>query len=227
MPTISNFFQDAYPATDELQCITVYIPAGDEFKWLLAGLLRLPSLATSYQDPESEQAQGLADVWRDGYDLTDWEGCVNPVNVGALSRTTLWHRWATVTTGNPIQVLTTTAQEFNVVARQNPPGANDDSYQDVWLPEGEYSMRVLYIRGTSNGILTVVFQHQPDLTTVVPINMVDLYGVAANNQILTATFTLTQPGHYKVYFVTQGKNPSSSNYYIQITCTEIWKTADL
>lgn len=74
MPIIPPFLEGNYPDTDDTQCIQIYIPAGDEYKWLLAGLMRLPGSEFNYQNPDSAEALAQAQVWRDAYKLTDCGG---------------------------------------------------------------------------------------------------------------------------------------------------------
>jgi len=76
LPYIAPIKSEQYPATDETQCITVYIPAGDEFKALLAGLYNIATEPQNYDDPDSAQTDGLQAVWDTAYNLIDWEGCV-------------------------------------------------------------------------------------------------------------------------------------------------------
>jgi len=226
MPFFPPIQQEQYPATDETQCIEIKIPAGDEFKALLAGLMVSASDVNNYADPLSPAADGLAAIWDQAYSEIDWTGCMPPSLTGNQTRVSLWHRWTQVTTGNPIGTVFDVSQLWGHYARQNTPADGDDGYQDVWLSAGEYEIRVLYLRSTNSAKLTVVFQYQPDSSQVVAINQADLYGTLAYNQVVTEQFTLTESGHYRVYFVANGKNASSSSFFILLTETEIWKTAD-
>jgi len=94
MPYFPPIQQDQYPATDEVQCVTIYIPAGDEFKALLAGLISLAANIMNYANPESAQTDGLAAVWDEAYSYNDWSGCIpmdivpnNEFYAGAVSGT--------------------------------------------------------------------------------------------------------------------------------------------
>jgi len=223
MPNINDFFQDQYPATDETQCLTIYIPAGDEFKWLLAGLLRLPTLPSSYQDPESEQAQGLSDIWRDAYDLTDWGGCdLANSNQGRVS---LWHRFSTVTAGGALTTALDTGQPFNHICFQSPAAIGDDFYQYAWLTAGNYEIKVLGVRIANQGQLRVLMQYQADLSTVTALPTTDFHGATLFNFVVSNTFTLTQSGLYKVFGQVPGKNGASSAYTVRLTVIEIVQTS--
>lgn len=75
MPTFAVIQQDQYAATDDTQCIQIIIPAGDEYKALLAGMLQLPGNPLNYASPESAQAEGVAAAWDDAIAAIDWSGC--------------------------------------------------------------------------------------------------------------------------------------------------------
>jgi len=72
MPFFPPIQQDQYPATDETQCLQIRIPAGDEFKALLAGLMVAAADVRNYADPDSAQADGLAAIWDQAYSEIDW-----------------------------------------------------------------------------------------------------------------------------------------------------------
>lgn len=227
MPNISNFYQDAYPATDQLQCITIYIPAGDEFKWLLAGLLRLPATESSYQDPDSEQAQGLADIWREGYDLTDWGGCMNNNELSEQARVTLWHKWSQVYVGNALQENIDALCVFSVFWRQNTAALGDSSYQDMSLGPGNYQCRVLAQKLSNNGKLTLLAANETTFYQEFIFTDADLYNASTlRNQVLTASFTLDERVD-RLYIMCGAKNASSSGYAIPLTQIEIWREPDL
>lgn len=75
MPFFAVIQQDQYPATDETQCIGVIIPAGDEYKALLAGMLNFPADPLNYAEPDTPQAEGVAASWSDAIATIDWTGC--------------------------------------------------------------------------------------------------------------------------------------------------------
>lgn len=226
MPNISDFFQDAYPATDELQCVTLYFPAGDEFKWLLAGLLRLPAVASSYQDPDSEQAQGLADIWRDGYDLTDWEGCVLPAEVSAQGRAAFWSRTpgGYESGGFPMTVSLNTGQPYNFFAQQPTPAINDAHIHYVYLAAGSYAGRFTYVKNNNCGIVTIEAQ-QPSGAKVTMATVDEYQSTLALNQTVNVSMTLTESGKQVIRLKVASKNASSSNYANVYTMLELWRTA--
>lgn len=220
MPTLAQFREDQYPATDEMQCLQVYIPEGDEFKWLLAGLMRLPTLATSYNDPESEQALGLADIWRDAVDMTDWGGCV--VANSEQGRTQLWHRFSIVTTGNAINLVMDASQMFGHIVRQNTPASGDDFYQLAWFTAGNYGINVLAQKTTDSGQFRVIAQHQGSMAQTTMLGTVDFGGGFTANHVVSGTFTLTESGLYKVFGQCPGKSAGSS-FFVRLTMMDIWR----
>lgn len=227
MPNISDFYQDQYPATDQLQCITIYIPEGDAFKWLLAGLLRLPSMTSSYQDPDSEQAQGLADIWRDGYDLTDWEGCVDENRIGYVNNATLWYNLFTVITGAGIVVFVDAAQIWNYYASANPGANGDSSYHDLWLPAGTYQVKMVGCKRTQAGKVNVILSNEETLYSETVFNEVDFYSASfVRNTVVTTEITLTEDIQ-RCYVNTVSKNASSTAYLIPLTCLEFTRKLEI
>lgn len=227
MPTIAQFNQDVYAATDAVRCISIYIPDDDSYLPLLAGLLSLGGTVTSYIDPQSVQAEGVAGVWRDAYILTDWSRCVTPQEATAQSRVTLWHRWAQISSGNALQIVVDPAQLFNHYVRQNTPANGNETYQDVYLNSGEYDMRVLYQRATGGGKVSWIFQNQDSLTQVVAINQQDLSGATQANSVLTASFTLTESGLWRMFTIVQAAGATGAGFFAPLICTEVWKTGEL
>lgn len=75
MPTFAVIQQDQYPATDETQCIQIIIPAGDEYKALLAGLMSLAANIDNYAEPDSVQAEGISTIWQDATASIIWDAC--------------------------------------------------------------------------------------------------------------------------------------------------------
>jgi len=221
MPTISQFNQDAYPATDETQCLTIYIPAGDEFKWLLAGLLRLPTMSTSYIEPESEQAQGLADIWRDAYDLTDWNECMN-VDQTADNSLIIFGDTLVVNVGNAIQTVISTTQRHNFYVRQNPSILGGIVQAERFLTAGTWNYRLTTVKSTNSciGIMQVIDPSGPS-TTLFTQDFYQAGGLA--NFVMSGTFDIIESGRTKFSFGVNSKNASSTGYDYLITCLELWR----
>lgn len=226
MPFIPALKSEQYPATDEVQCITVYIPAGDEFKALLAGLINIATEPQNYDDPDSAQTDGLQAVWDTAYNLIDWTGCIMPAQLSNQSRVSFWHRFADIEVGNGFQVVVDTNLLFNHYARQNTAAVGDETSQRVWLAAGDYAMRVLYFRLANNGKISFIFQYQPTLAQVTPISGVDISGTTLANQVLSATFTLTESGEYKMFTHITATGAAGAGAFAALTLTEVWKTSD-
>lgn len=91
-------------------------------------------------------------------------------------------------------------------------GADGDSWDNgVMLRAGTYTVSVLFLRLTSNGIVDIYV----DGTNV---GSVDLYGSSANNAWGTISNVVVKfDGFHAVKCVTNGKNASSSGYRAPIT----------
>lgn len=231
MPYYPPIQENQYPATDETQCIPVIIPAGDEFKALLAGMIVEASNPENYADPGSAQAEGLAAIWDEAYSLIDWEGCAVPTAGGLMSRVTFWHMDAEVTindAGNPVAVSIDTSQQFAWYAQQNPPTLNSQSSQLVQLQAGDYSMRMLYFGNAQSGKCQLYWLDVTNYAINGTIGAeLDMYA-DGYNQIHTGTFTIPADGTYRIVWGNTGRNVLNSSpfYRMMITKTEIWRTGD-
>jgi len=200
--------QDAYPATDELQCIQIYIPNADEFKWLLAGLLRIPSLASSYVDPDSEQAQGLADIWREGYELTDWGGC--PVANGYSDRTVLPGVTAVASVGSAF------AGNYNTnigLSYRQPASINNiGKIEDIALRAGSYKYNFSTLSTSQSAKIDIYLQTATG-DPVYFLQNLDLYNAVTVASLFYGLGTyVPEDGVYTLYFDVVGKNAASGSY---------------
>lgn len=226
MVTIAQFISEQYPATDEVQCITLYIPQGDEFKALAAGLLALATNPLNYDEPDSAQAEGLAAIWDDAYSQIDWGGCMTPAQ-GQQSRMSLFHRWVTVGVGSATVNLTIDAAVMHAFySEQTPAATGDEWYYDVWLPAGDYQMRILYFRRTNNGQLTLDLLNQDGGSDVGLLTAQELFGTTLRNQIIAIGFTVVDAGHYRLRGGIGSKNVSSTGFACPLTTIELWKEGD-
>lgn len=154
--------------------------------------------------------------------LTNTE--VPPPMQSTQSRVTLWHKFAVVDTGNAIQENFDAAQLFGVYWRQNTAAINDTNHQRVWLAAGDYQIRVVYIRLTVNGKLTLTVQPVAGGSSVSPFVAVDLSGATLRNQVLTGSFTLAVSGAMDVYNFVQFAG-TGGGFGLPLTMTEIWRTS--
>lgn len=221
MPFFAAIRQDEYPATGDTQCIAVHIPAGDEYKMLLAGFLAFLTDVNSYADPESAQADGVAATFDEGYSLTNWDGCGVPPECEAMeSNVILFGATAIHTIGNNLAMTIDAAQRFNSYWNQNP-AANGDSFNWlVWFEIGNYKYRVTWQRTTGSG------QSRFDVDAPegnVETNTIEMYGTLAANQVTTGLFSITERGQCEISMTITGKNASSSGYLARVISVEIWR----
>ena len=224
--SLANFNQDAYPATDEFQCIQVYLPAGDEYKWVLAGLMNIASRESSYLDPESAQAEGVAQLWRDAYLMTDWSGCMPPSEAGAQTRVTFFSRFDENLSIGARTYVPDLNQPFGHYMTTTTPSIGDEVGQRVWLPAGDYEANLLYVRLTTGCKLDLIAQYEPDLSQVVIMNNFDMSGATLRNQIHSANFTLTQAGNYLFSWKAAAAGDTAAGFQMAITATDIYKVTD-
>jgi len=225
MPNISNFREQQYPATDEVQCIKVYIPAGDEFKQLLAGLLALPGRVENYQGDDEAQADGLAAIWQDAYERTDWDGCGTPPECEQMNSDLLITMdEVQVLSGNAFAWQQFAAQMYGGSWRQSAAGATDNWQYEYYLPAGDWEFSLLYIRGTASGKGNLYITQ--DFATYQLNQNCDFRGAAAFNLEFTGGFTIPVSGLYKVGFVGTGAS-SGSSYNRDITKLALHRYDDL
>jgi len=229
MPYFAPIQEEQYPATDETQCLQVIVPAGDEFKALLAGLVVLATDVLNYANPDTPQADGLAAIWDEAYSQIDWEGCPVVSDTGFMTKLSLWHRYSIVDVndaGNAVTVVHDTSQDFAHIAYQNPDTNNSQSSQFVRLKAGDWKMSCLAYKTAGSGKLQVYWVTE-DLTSYAAIgSQQDLYAATTYNYVFTGTFTIPADGNYKITWSNQGKNASSSGYRMGITLTELSWTGD-
>lgn len=224
MPNINNFFQDAYPATDEVQCIKVYIPAGDEYKWLLAGLIRLPAMTSSYQDPDSAQADGVADSWLNAYDLTDWEGCGTPPEcMHVESEITIFPGNMTVVAGNPIVNTVNTSARGNFISQQSPNANGNQRSTTRYMAAGTWQYRLTAVTQAAGCNLT--FQVIASDGTILTPGVLNLRTAGAVfNAVFSGTFDLPVDGETTIYF---GVGAGSTGGFADLLqLLEMWRTDD-
>lgn len=127
-------------------------------------------------------------------------------------RVTLFHEDSIVLSGTALARVINTAQLYNHYAHQNP-AANGDSFtQSFLLLAGQYTFRVLGMTSTDFGILDWY------LDDTLMISQQDFYSVAgANNVVFNATVTVPTSGPHTLRAVVNGKNTSSSNFFIRLT----------
>jgi len=214
--------QDEYPATDELQCIAVHIPAGDEYKALLAGFIALLSDVSSYVDPDSAQADGVAATFDEGYAQTNWDGCgVPPECVGMNASLYLLSSMTSITSGGSFIWTADATSEGGGFNQQNPAATADQFRWTMFLSEGHWTYQWTYLRNTVNGkgdfYITADFA-----TYLVNVNF-DMRGVAQRNTRFENSFTVPAGGGQYVIGLNGTGASSGTSYNRPFQRLLIWK----
>jgi len=222
MPVFAVIQQDQYTATAAVQCITVIIPDGDEYKALLAGMLQLPADALNYADPSSAQAEGVAAAWSDALAGIDWEGCVLPQNEGLSTREQLWSREMIVGSGGQQTFTNVNTAWYNGYWHQATPALNDRHDFFAWLCPGVWRGRVTYRKTSGSGIMTV--KARPDAGSIVTCGTIDFYNATTQeNQMSNLSFVITDPGRYVISVEALSKNASSSGYQLDYALIDLYR----
>lgn len=206
-------------------CIQVKIPNALVHLYLMQGMLAKLTDADFWDGPDADRKE-IAAAWQKAYTETEWGFCVTPSEAGNQTRVSFWHRWDEIVFGNSLTTTVDTAVMWNYYTTMTTPTQGDTREQLVWLPAGDYEIRVLYQRLANNGNLTVLLQDAANVTQATPINAVDIHGTTLRNQVLTGTFSLTEQGMYHVLWYIPSKNAGSTGYNCPLTMTEIWKVSD-
>ena len=218
MPFIAPVRQDDYPATADTQCIAVHIPAGDEYKALLAGFIALLTDVNTYEDPSSAQADGVAATFDEGYSLTNWDGCGIPPECEGMNNVLLLTPvMGTITAGN--QMLIVGSRPY--YAQQAPSNASSYRIFDHVVEAGDWLVRINARTANNQGICKI--EVIDSVSGTVYLNQsIDLYTVAATPAKLeTSEFTLTDRTTVDVRITANGKNASSSNFQLDIATIEL------
>jgi hypothetical protein len=130
-------------------------------------------------------------------------------------RATLWPDEALVLAGNALTVANQSTQKYAIDVYQSPP-ANGDSFSlSFFLAAGTYTMYVLGQTNSDHGKIDWYIDN------VVAISGQDWYnGSAQTNITKSGSVTVIGNGYHVLKGTVNGKNGSSSNYYIERT--KIW-----
>jgi len=206
MPYFPPIQEDQYPATDETQCIEIIIPAGDEFKALLAGLMVSASDVNNYADPLSAAADGLAAIWDEAYSQIDWNGCnvidgmpqidlfaINAVPLAGAGTLT-YNASATLPFGYSMSNANT-----NLFGMENP----------IFLRAGEYAYDGWSSLTTGGGNTNVAITDGASVidTIVTALNQAGTFGTRVHS---TGTFTIPSDGFFKVVAANNGTGPGAN-----------------
>jgi hypothetical protein len=111
-------------------------------------------------------------------------------------------------------------QPYNFLTRNITSNLNDSMAANIFLTSGTYDVKLLYDKGVSRGIIQV------SIGDVIAGN-VDMYN-AANTYNHWSTFSnvvIGESNEHTVKLEVIGKNASSSDYWAQVTCLTLRKTA--
>lgn len=224
MPSFPVIRSEQYPATDEVECITVYIPAADEFKALLAGMYSLLINPYSYDEPESAQVDGLVAIWDNAYSQIDWDGCM--AIIGRESEVNLWGDRANVQNGNALTLVNNQpASKHGFYVQQNPGSINDHIYFNRFMARGNWAFAYQYQRTTASAIIEIRVVDVDE--NIVILAAGDMYGTTLDNQMFTGTFALEFSGYKSINIKVTGRNASNTtNYLNRLTLLQMWRTED-
>lgn len=221
MPTIAPIRSDQYPATDEVQCVTVYIPAGNEFKALLAGLYNVATEPQNYDDPDSAQTDGLCAVWDTAYNMIDWGGC-NVTVEGVQSQLSLWTRFARNNFAPVYQFNLN--QPFAHYLQQPSVGLVNQYFAwDVYLTIGTWNLECLYVRQANSGIASIGTINNSTGIETVHVTQ-DMNGSFLLNQAATTSFTITESRGYSLFVQVKTKSGASGGYLMGVTGVNLWRS---
>ena len=135
------------------------------------------------------------------------------------SRATMWHDEALVIVGGgSIYSAHDSGQDYAKYARITTHANGDEFTNGFMLEAGTYTFSVLGYTDTNLGKLDWY------IDDVLVVTGEDWYGSSVNNVLKThASITVTGSGRHVLRGVTNGKNGSSSNYYIELT--KYWFTS--
>jgi len=223
MPSFPAIQQDQYTATVDTQGIVVYIPAGDEYKALLAGMIDSPSDAANYASPDSAQAEGVAASWADALALMDWSEAMTPSQMFS-SRLVLWGAEMGLIAGAGWQWNQLTSQDLEGYWRQSPGALNDEIQAHFALPTGIYRLDLFGIKSSGFGKQQITWNGNAFPTTI------DWYSATGLPRQLVQPgydITLTDNDGLTLNSKITGKNASSSGYLCGITWMKIRRTGDV
>ena len=132
-------------------------------------------------------------------------------NVG-MSLLDLWSRFAR--TNFACAPVFNSSQLFGYyMFPSSAPAINNYYAWDCYLSPGTWTLELIYVRNTANGIATIyLIDTGTDDETILATQ--DMYGSLALNQAVTTTFTLTSDAPQVVAIQARSKNASSSGYYM-------------
>lgn len=222
MPYFPVIQQDQYPATADTQCLQIIIPAGDEFKALLAGLIVSASDVNNYADPSSAAADGLAAVWDQAYSEIMWNAC--PVPEDVMLNIDLFCCNGSVNAGTPTYSANAVLP-FGYSLFSDTTASRYIS-NPVWLKSGDYAYSGWYAKNTSSGNAQIKL-YKAGVFIGNLITGIDQYAAVFGGRFsATTTFTVGTDDFYEIRSANDGtKNGSSSGFSVNWTSHHLRQTA--
>jgi hypothetical protein len=127
---------------------------------------------------------------------------------------TLWHDESVVLAGNALAHVHNTNQDYGVTVYQNTPANGDTFEQKVFLRPGWYTFNVL---GTTDANRGIVDWYLDDVKLLAGQ---DWYAAAIGYNVVKASsvpFVVQYGGAHTLKAVVNGKNASSTSYYLVLT----------
>jgi hypothetical protein len=138
-------------------------------------------------------------------------------------RATMWHDWALATTGNAIAAVNISTQNYALASYQNPPANGDTFTHGCLLAAGTYTLKILGITDPSYGKIDWYLDGVSIATGQ------DWYsaGALVKNVVKTvANVSVVGSGWHILRGTVNGKNGTSTNYYIALTKYDFIPSAD-
>lgn len=220
MPYSGTIVSEQYPATDETQCLSILIPAGDEFKALAYGLLNKATLPNSYDDPDSAQTEGLCAVWDNALYLTDWNACMENTQ-SANNSLFLTAGDFDVDSGGANTFVGASGQPMGGYWWQTSfaPGDAIDCYR--YMVAGDWTLRFMCQRGAAGGkFLPQVIDVDGNINVLTEVDLYLATSQAAYS--VDRSFTLSVSGLARIY-IGNNSNVAGRNR-IPLSYVSMWRT---
>jgi hypothetical protein len=223
VPYFAPLQEEQYSATADTQHVLICIPDGDDYMRLLAGMLSFPGNVESYANPETVQAEGVAAIWNDALDQTDWIPAMTPsqqFNRGVYP----WGWFFAAIAGNAISWSDNSVQPFSGYWRQTPAAINNEVQAHFPLPTGVYRIDLYGLKSSICG------QQQITWNGNAFPSVIDWYNATTvGNQLVQpgTDITLTDNDGLTINSKMTGKNASATDYQLLLSWLIIRRTGDV
>lgn len=144
-----------------------------------------------------------------------------------MSHVTLWHYNAIAPLGGLMQTLQSSSVYHGFYARQATGTDGDSCYHPVYLKAGSYTLRLVNLKYNNCGKMQLKLQHQKYGNTDLD-QLFDTYSstLVINNIEEINPVTVTRDGYHYLWVIANGKNASSSAYFVNVTAVHLIRNAD-